>query len=67
MKYYVNNNVQNNGDHEVHHQYHKELTKIKNKKYLGDYDNCLDAVFGEIKNYEKDNSYRNGCSGYGYE
>lgn len=54
--YYVNNNVQSNGDHEVH------LTgcsrfPTQDYTYLGDFSNCDDAV-NAAKNYH---DQVNGC------
>lgn len=43
-KYYVNNNVQNNGDHEVHDEGCYWLPLPKNRSYLGEFSNCKDAV-----------------------
>jgi len=43
-KYCVNEQAQNNGDHEVH-QYSCQCLPIEaNRKYLGIFDNCFDAV-----------------------
>jgi hypothetical protein len=47
--YYVNNNAQTNGDHEVHVS---GCTYIPNdKKYLGSFSNCKDAVAEAKKTY----------------
>ncbi len=40
--YYVNNNQQPNGDHEVHVE--GCIYMPGNRKYLGEFDNCKDAV-----------------------
>jgi hypothetical protein len=40
--YYVNNNAQSNGDHEVHEEGCRYMPE--NKKYLGEFSNCQDAV-----------------------
>lgn len=42
MKYYVNNKAQSNGDHEVHTASCKYLPS--DRKYLGEFNNCNDAV-----------------------
>jgi len=43
-KYYVNNNAQNNGDHEVHKEGCERLAKIQKRTYLGEFRSCLGAV-----------------------
>jgi hypothetical protein len=57
MKYYVNKNTQANGDHEVHNEYCRYLPNIENRKYLGEFSNCSDAVKEAKKTYPKSN----GC------
>lgn len=42
--YFVNDNAQANGDHEVHVGTCSWLTLAKSKTYLGYYANCKDAV-----------------------
>ena len=54
-KYYVNNNAQSNGDHEVHREDCVYLPQ--NKTYLGAFSNCKPAV-EEAKRYHKQ---VNGC------
>jgi len=44
LKYYVNDNSQHNGDHEVHIQSCIYYSRMTNKRYLGEYDSCQDAV-----------------------
>lgn len=44
MKYYVNMNDQSNGDYEVHKDGCSWLDKVENKKYLGDFSDCREAV-----------------------
>jgi len=56
-KYYVNKNAQSNGDHEVHIQDCKYLPNPENRKYLGEFDDCKDAVKEARKTY----SQSNGC------
>ncbi|WP_310556804.1 hypothetical protein [Flavobacterium sp.] len=55
MKYYVNNKAQSNGDHEVHTEICTYLPS--DKKYLGDFSNCKDAVKEAKKTYDD----VNGC------
>jgi hypothetical protein len=57
MKYYVNKNAQSNGDHEVHTQSCSYLPSELNRKYLGEFSNCEDAVREAKKTYPKSN----GC------
>lgn len=56
-KYYVNNNAQSNGDHEVHTEDCIYLPLPQNRTYLGTFSTCSTAVT-EAKKY-----YRqvNGC------
>lgn len=54
--YYVNNNAQANGDHEVHETSCRYLPN--DKKYLGDYTSCSPAVTEAKKTY----SQSNGCA-----
>lgn len=58
MKYYVNTNAQSNGDHEVHTETCYYLPSSSNRKYLGDFSNCKDAVAEAKKTYSKSN----GCA-----
>ena len=53
--YYVNNQGQSNGDHEVHKDGCTYMPQ--NKKYLGSFSNCQDAVREEKKTYPRSN----GC------
>jgi hypothetical protein len=53
--YYVNNEAQANGDHEVHVTGCNYMPS--DKKYLGNFDNCRDAVKEAKKTYPKSN----GC------
>lgn len=57
MKYYVNKNAQDNGDHEVHTQSCSWLPKVENRLYLGEFDNCTEAVKKAKNHYEQ----VNGC------
>lgn len=54
-KYYVNNNAQPNGDHEVHREGCTYMPS--NRKYLGEFSNCKDAVVEARKTH----SNVNGC------
>ena len=56
-RYYVNNNPQPNGDHEVHEQGCYWLSIARDVKYLGLHSNCHSAV-KEAKTYY---SKANGC------
>lgn len=57
MLYYVNKNVQSNGDHEVHTLKCTWLPNQDNRIYLGDFTNCRDAVLEAKKYY----THSNGC------
>lgn len=57
MKYYVNKNQQSNGDHEVHTQNCTYLPSESNRKYLGEFSNCKEAVKESKKTYAQSN----GC------
>jgi len=56
-KYYVNMNPQDNGDHEAHKEGCTWMPIPENRKYLGDFTNCHDAV-REAKKYD---SKADGC------
>ena len=55
--YYVNQNAQPNGDHEVHRTGCYWLSLVKNPLYLGDYDSCPAAVRQAKQTYRS----ANGC------
>jgi hypothetical protein len=57
-KYYVNNNSQSNGDHEVHSETCIYLSLIQSKKYLGEFYSCAPAVAEAKKTYVK----ADGCA-----
>lgn len=42
--YYVNTNAQSNGDHEVHKDGCSHMPGVLNRKFLGSFTNCRDAV-----------------------
>ncbi len=49
--YYVNQNAQPTGEHEVHKEDCEHLPDIANRKYLGNFYNCKDAVKEAKKHY----------------
>jgi hypothetical protein len=55
--YYVNQNAQANGDHEVHTSTCTWLPDPANRLYLGEFSNCHDAVRGARMFYRT----ANGC------
>jgi hypothetical protein len=55
--YYVNTQAQSNGDHEVHTSSCSFIPSLNNRKYLGVFSNCRDAVKEAKKSYPKSN----GC------
>lgn len=61
MKYYVNKKAQSNGDHEVHTEDCKYLPIPENRKYLGEYSNCKDAVAEAKKTYSQSNGCKTCC------
>jgi len=56
-RYYVNDNAQANGDHEVHTTGCSWLPLPHNRTYLGDFSSCGPAVREAKKKYTKSN----GC------
>jgi len=50
-KYYVNDNAQANGDHEVHREGCVWLAKVVSKTYLGEHATCRTAVAAAKKIY----------------
>lgn len=56
-KYYVNKIAQSNGDHEVHKEDCSFLPSINNRIYLGEFNNCWEAV-AKAKDYY---TQVNGC------
>ncbi|MDN5289032.1 MAG: hypothetical protein JWR38_5306 [Mucilaginibacter sp.] len=52
-KYYVNQNAQSNGDHEVHEESCAYLPKLENRTYLGEFSSCKGAVEEAKKRYYK--------------
>jgi len=56
-RYYMNENAQSNGDHEVHREGCSWMPVPKNQKYLGDFPSCHGAVL-KAKEYD---SKADGC------
>lgn len=56
--YYVNDNGQSNGDHEVHRNTCYYFAQIASKTYLGYYNSAIPAVVEAKKHY----SQSNGCA-----
>jgi hypothetical protein len=61
-KYYVNNNAQSNGDHEVHHEDCTYLPLVQNRTSLGILSNCGDAVKEAKKHYKQVNGCETCCT-----
>jgi len=57
MRFYVNKNAQNNGDHEVHRATCSWLPDSENRLYLGDFNTSQEAVREAKKYYNQ----VNGC------
>ena len=55
--YYVNDNAQSNGDHEVHTDQCKFLPNLSNRTFLGYFTRCQEAVIEARKKYPQSN----GC------
>ena len=55
--YYMNENSQTNGDHEVHVFPCNYLPELKNRLYLGEFNNCQDA----LREAKKRDSKADGC------
>lgn len=49
--YYVNTQSQSTGEHEVHSGNCSYLPNSENRKYLGEFSNCTDAVKEAKKTY----------------
>lgn len=63
IKYFLNREPQANGDHEVHNENCNYLPTESNRKYLGMFNNCQEAV-REASNYY---SQVNGCYHCSYD
>ncbi|ADQ79027.1 hypothetical protein Palpr_0875 [Paludibacter propionicigenes WB4] len=57
LNYYVNKNAQPNGDHEVHTAVCLYLPTLENRKYLGIFRSCSDALAYAKETYPQSN----GC------
>ena len=55
--YYVNQNAQENGDHEVHRSGCTWLPNLENRTYLGNFTSCGPAVTEARRHYTQ----VNGC------
>ena len=60
-RFYVNNNAQVNGDHEVHRDGCVWLPKIVSKKDLGYHTSCMNAVNEAKKTYRQSNGCATCC------
>lgn len=60
--YFVNNNAQSNGDHEVHKENCNYIPNALNRKYLGLFFNCYDAVIEAKKTFQKSNGCKYCCN-----
>lgn len=56
-RYYVNDNAQSNGDHEVHTAGCSFMPIPENRRFLGDFSSCHPAVVEAKKIYRQSN----GC------
>ena len=61
LKYYVNDNAQSNGDHEVHIESCIYYPRLINKTYLGEHDSCQDAVLVAKKKHRQVNGCKECC------
>ncbi|TDW48741.1 hypothetical protein EV144_103258 [Flavobacterium sp. 270] len=59
--YYVNQNAQPNGDHEVHTDDCRYLPTSSNRKELGQFSSCKPAVEEAKKTYSKSNGCKTCC------
>ncbi|MET1056980.1 MAG: hypothetical protein ABWY16_16840 [Pedobacter sp.] len=57
QKYYVNKNPQGNRDYEVHREDCADLPSLENRTYLGEFYNCVGAVYAAREVY----ATSNGC------
>ena len=57
MRFYVNKNAQDNGDHEVHRSICSWLPDAENRLYFGDFETSFEAVREAKKYYTQSN----GC------
>lgn len=59
--YYVNSNAQANGDHEVHSEGCLYMPNYENRRFLGYFSNCQDAIRDAKKIYIKPNGCYHCC------
>lgn len=57
QKYYVNNNVQHNGDYEVHVSTCEYFSMMFNRTEIGEFETCQEAIRKAKKRYPR----ANGC------
>ncbi len=60
--YYVSNQAQPNGDHEVHADGCRHLPKTTGIKHLGEYSTCFPAVVAAKSLYPQSNGCRHCCN-----
>ena len=58
-KYYLNDNMQHNGDYEVHEEACKYLPHPENRIYLGEFSNCAAAVKAAANFHDQVNGCKN--------
>ncbi len=61
-KYYINTNPQSNGDHEVHKEGCLWMPNTENRKYLGLFNSCKEAVKEAKKTYPTADGCYHCCS-----
>lgn len=59
--YYVNQNAQENGDHEVHRCGCDWMPAERNRTYVGDFESCEEAILAARKLYPRANGCRHCC------
>ena len=60
FKYYFYNEIDKNGNHEVHADYCRYLPKEENRTYIGEFTNCIYAITAakvKYPDYEFDGCY----------
>ncbi len=62
QKYYVNNNPQPNGDHEVHTSTCQYFPIMYNRTFLGEFESCHDAVREARNHHQKTNGCIHCCT-----
>lgn len=61
-KYYVNDNAQPNGDHEVHVEGCKNMPSIQNRTSLGECTSCAEAVLKAKTRHKQVNGCYHCCN-----